>query len=190
VADTDVTLKPCPFCGSSDVYVQNAGWKANTFMRCRGCDSSFSLSSGVRGHDDTVAAWNRRSGEAVGVTGLRQHVWEPSTLGHGETVCRNCKITNREAAVLGELNECNALTPPVPVTTDADGWIEWNGGARPVPTDVEVFWRRRMENHRPNADLERESRPAGDLRWTHRGSPTDIIAYRVVTTHKDNSHGQ
>lgn len=36
------------------------------------------------------------------------HDWIPSTLGHGEVMCRNCKITNREAAVLGLLNECDS----------------------------------------------------------------------------------
>lgn len=36
------------------------------------------------------------------------HDWKPSTLGHGETMCARCKITNREAAVLGEL-QCPIL---------------------------------------------------------------------------------
>lgn len=40
----------------------------------------------------------------------RPHDWVPSTLGHGETMCRLCTITNREAAVLGKLNECDV--PP------------------------------------------------------------------------------
>jgi len=30
-----------------------------------------------------------------------EHDWIKSPLGHGETMCRNCKVTNREAAVLG-----------------------------------------------------------------------------------------
>jgi hypothetical protein len=34
------------------------------------------------------------------------HDWVPSTLGHGETMCRRCAITNREAAALGCLNYC------------------------------------------------------------------------------------
>lgn len=34
------------------------------------------------------------------------HDWIPSTLGHGETVCRRCFMTNREAAALGKLNLC------------------------------------------------------------------------------------
>lgn len=38
------------------------------------------------------------------------HTWVPSTYGHGETMCSRCGITNREAAVLGELNECAALS--------------------------------------------------------------------------------
>lgn len=33
---------------------------------------------------------------------VRQHVWVPSNLGHGENMCSVCKITNREAAVLGQ----------------------------------------------------------------------------------------
>jgi hypothetical protein len=41
------------------------------------------------------------------------HDWVRSTLGHGETMCRRCFITNREAAVLGELNHC-----PVPEKKD------------------------------------------------------------------------
>ena len=32
------------------------------------------------------------------------HEWTRSTLGHGETMCRHCGITNREAAVLGQTN--------------------------------------------------------------------------------------
>lgn len=37
-----------------------------------------------------------------------QHDWQKSTLGHGETMCKRCFITNREAAVLGLLNRCEA----------------------------------------------------------------------------------
>ena len=39
-----------------------------------------------------------------------EHDWKPSTLGHGESMCARCFITNREAAVLGELNSC--FRPP------------------------------------------------------------------------------
>lgn len=34
------------------------------------------------------------------------HRWVKSNLGHGETMCAKCFVTNREAAVLGELNVC------------------------------------------------------------------------------------
>ena len=34
------------------------------------------------------------------------HQWVPSRLGHGETMCSLCSITNREAAVHGLLDEC------------------------------------------------------------------------------------
>ena len=35
------------------------------------------------------------------------HDWITSTLGHGETMCRRCRITNREAAALGVMNVCD-----------------------------------------------------------------------------------
>lgn len=41
-----------------------------------------------------------------------QHDWVKSTLGHGETMCSRCFITNREAAVIGASEICNVPTPP------------------------------------------------------------------------------
>lgn len=40
-----------------------------------------------------------------------QHDWIKSTLGHGETMCSRCFITNREAAVLGKTNDCDVPPP-------------------------------------------------------------------------------
>jgi hypothetical protein len=34
------------------------------------------------------------------------HEWQRSTLGHGETMCKHCFGTNRELAVIGDLNHC------------------------------------------------------------------------------------
>lgn len=50
------------------------------------------------------------------------HNWIKSTLGHGETMCSKCKITNREAAVLGRLNQCSV----------DDEWSKWKGDG-PAP---------------------------------------------------------
>lgn len=44
------------------------------------------------------------------MTEQQTHDWVKSTLGHGETMCRNCFITNREAAALGCLEVCDV--PP------------------------------------------------------------------------------
>lgn len=41
------------------------------------------------------------------------HDWIKSTLGHGETMCSRCFITNREAAALGQSNACD-VPPPSP----------------------------------------------------------------------------
>lgn len=39
-----------------------------------------------------------------------RHSWIDSPLGHGESMCSRCFITNREAAALGE-HECNVPQP-------------------------------------------------------------------------------
>lgn len=36
----------------------------------------------------------------------RPHIWVPSTLGHGETMCTVCAGTNRELAAMGQLERC------------------------------------------------------------------------------------
>ena len=41
-----------------------------------------------------------------------RHDWIPSRLGHGESMCSKCSITNREAAVLGCLNKCGTAVLP------------------------------------------------------------------------------
>lgn len=50
-----------------------------------------------------------------------EHDWVPSRLGHGETMCRVCLITNREAAVLGEHQCPGALVAVDPGPEASDG---------------------------------------------------------------------
>jgi hypothetical protein len=54
---------------------------------------------------------------------MTDHKWVKSNLGHGETMCEKCKVTNREAAVLGLLNTCDVpdadpATSPYGIITD------------------------------------------------------------------------
>ena len=53
-----------------------------------------------------------------------------------------------------------------------DGWIPWEGGRRPVGSEVVVTARFRFG--------ERITSPAKALRWFHAYDEEDIIAYRVV----------
>ena len=53
-----------------------------------------------------------------------------------------------------------------------DGWIPWEGGRRPVGSEVVVTARFRFG--------ERITIPAKALRWFHAYDEGDIIAYRVV----------
>ena len=34
------------------------------------------------------------------------HHWVPSPYGHGENACTYCRATNREIAVIGDMNHC------------------------------------------------------------------------------------
>lgn len=68
----------------------------------------------------------------------------------------------------------------MPKPASADGWIEWNGGSCPVAPETKVYWQRRIEADDPVERVERERRPAGELRWFHHGGPTDIIAYKPL----------
>lgn len=43
------------------------------------------------------------------------HKWVTSTLGHGDSMCKYCSITNMEAAVLGELDHCDKAPEPEPM---------------------------------------------------------------------------
>ena len=47
------------------------------------------------------------------------HDYVPSPLGHGETMCRYCKGTNRENAIISP-NHCDARPPATVKPTDAE----------------------------------------------------------------------
>lgn len=46
-----------------------------------------------------------------------RHDWGPSTLGHGDAMCKRCFITNREAAAIGKYL-CDV---PIPTANDNVG---------------------------------------------------------------------
>ena len=58
-------LKPCPFCGSSDVhyyYYKSEKQFYNLHIMCAGCNAYF-ISAGAVNDDDLIAAWNKRADE-------------------------------------------------------------------------------------------------------------------------------
>lgn len=62
---------------------------------------------------------------------MPQHNWIRSTLGHGETMCSKCHVTNREAAVIGTLNECevpDAAPPPTEMPPWKATHVHFKGG--------------------------------------------------------------
>ena len=51
-----IKLKPCPFCGSNDVTVNDA--YMHSYARCRVCGAEGGLRDS---HDEAAASWNRRT---------------------------------------------------------------------------------------------------------------------------------
>ncbi len=69
------TLKPCPFCGSSQVQVVQGLTRLSAWVACLDCLSSGPLFWGSPSQVESgaIAAWNRRAGE-----GLQETVEEHS----------------------------------------------------------------------------------------------------------------
>lgn len=56
---TKSNLKPCPFCGSTDIVIAHGpGFLSGGYAMCRGC-SATTMSSIYT--DEAVANWNRRT---------------------------------------------------------------------------------------------------------------------------------
>jgi hypothetical protein len=64
-----------------------------------------------------------------------------------------------------------------------DGWIEWGGGECPVADDQRV--------HVQFRDGEVINNTGGNcIRWSHKGYPRDIIAYRIIPEQPTNQNGE
>jgi hypothetical protein len=64
-----------------------------------------------------------------------------------------------------------------------DGWIEWGGGDCPVADDQRV--------HVQFRDGEVINTASGNcIRWSHKGYPRDIIAYRIIPEQPANQNGE
>lgn len=59
-----------------------------------------------------------------------------------------------------------------------DGWIPWNGGERPVPSNAPV---QTIERRETMDDFDAGVRTAKYCDWQHANRPWDITAYRVVS---------
>ena len=60
----------------------------------------------------------------------------------------------------------------------ADCWIDWHGGACPVPGDALVQWKIREDGE--DGERYTDARPAGEWVWDWDVEAADIVAYRVV----------
>ena len=59
----NIELKPCPFCGASQVRVELADGWVIPVIHCEGCGAGVSFCS-TRHEEEAAAAWNRRADNA------------------------------------------------------------------------------------------------------------------------------
>ena len=59
-----------------------------------------------------------------------------------------------------------------PLPSESDTWQPWSGGECPEPAPVLVEYRMRC-----GLTVTRGT-PAGDVRWSHAGTGSDVVAYR------------
>lgn len=57
------TLKPCPFCGSEELSTEDAALVSAVYCSCEAMMGYFD------NLDEAIAAWNRRTGTEVHITG-------------------------------------------------------------------------------------------------------------------------
>lgn len=55
-------LKPCPFCGGTDISIHWDEWSGTYIITCNECNADFMQYYEIR--EDAIAAWNRRCGDA------------------------------------------------------------------------------------------------------------------------------
>lgn len=96
-------MHECPDCGqacscSGDIEDHDTG--DEFYVECDHCGPR--LYAEPAESEDDVGLYVEGYEERQHAELRGEHAWVPSTLGHGERMCANCKITNREAAVLGE----------------------------------------------------------------------------------------
>lgn len=76
----------------------------------------------------------------------------------------------------GDLVNADVAENPVSLFKQAvaEGWTAWTGGECPVDPDARVYYTMRDYPHEAGPDR------AGDLRWVHLGTYSDITSYRVA----------
>lgn len=130
--------------------------------------------------EKTLADWTREAPEwakyvaqdpdgsvwAYELKPAQRHRWEPIHMGRRQQLC-DTRLFKDTSACPNWRNSLHAIA----AKPDADGWITWNGGERPVGANDVVDYRcRSLVN---SCDL------ASELYWDHKGLPGDVIAYRV-----------
>lgn len=89
-------LKPCPFCGSDDVYAEIADYVQEDFVRCNSCKAQTGLycSDDLKDSEDkAIEAWNNRSAAASKWKSTSKKPDKP--LDYVVFCCFNCVCSGR-----------------------------------------------------------------------------------------------
>lgn len=93
-------LKSCPFCGSGDVDVFDAGGEpygcSQPYVHCNNCNADSKMCDSL---DEAIAAWNRRAIDVDAIKGVIVDIGyccytHPQIYRSVEDVCRSARNNN------------------------------------------------------------------------------------------------
>lgn len=98
------------------------------------------------------------------------HNWIPSTLGHGNQMCSRCKMTDLEAAALGELEDCTVAPAEIP-RARSEVQVKLEQARCPSCQAANVFVRQPYHDARHHAECR-----ICDMRGPVKMSPEEAVA--------------
>ena len=63
MGDRMTELKPCPFCGSTDVHILNHGTQGEHSITCKDCNVWVDHMFDAMSEEEAIELWNRRAKE-------------------------------------------------------------------------------------------------------------------------------
>ncbi len=94
----DIELKPCPFCGSSDIIFEHFLYE-EVWGKCKNCGAQSGAAEG-KTKDEAIKVWNRRTADVAPV--VHGHWIDKGyyvTTAYGSIPVMTCSVCNAEITI-------------------------------------------------------------------------------------------